>query len=181
MKWFWSKWSFIHNNVILNLLYIVFVWLHMLYPSHTIHEAHWEQFKYKNIRLYHSECVNAVLCTLPQIRNPHFHTSWYKLSYDTRAKKRFLDKCDYITRLRVVLQTHTRQKTFHRTRIVMYYFLTSGFVSYHVAAMNRDSKLVCNTSRHGTKNARSLLVGSHFTELFSNSSGPKVKTFRKFL
>ena len=29
--------------------------------------------------LYHSECVN-----------PHFHTSWYKISYDTRAKKSFL-------------------------------------------------------------------------------------------
>ena len=28
----------------------------------------------------------------------------------------------YITRLRLVLQTHTRQKTFHRTRIVMYYY-----------------------------------------------------------
>ena len=54
--------------------------------------------------------------------NPHFHTSWYKISYDTLAKKRFLDECDYITRLRLVLQTHTRQKTFHRTRIVMYYF-----------------------------------------------------------
>ena len=53
--------------------------------------------------------------------NPHFHTSWYKISYDTRAKKRFLDECDYITRLRLVLQTHTRQKTFHRTRILMYY------------------------------------------------------------
>ena len=36
-------------------------------------------------------------------------------------KKRLFDKCDYITRLRLVLQTHTRQKTFHRTRIVMYY------------------------------------------------------------
>ena len=54
-------------------------------------------------------------------RNPHFHTSWYKISYDTRAKKRFLDKCDYSTRLRLVLQTHTRQKTFQRTRIVIYY------------------------------------------------------------
>ena len=54
--------------------------------------------------------------------NPHFHTSWYKILYDTRAKKRFLDKCDYITRLRLVLQTRTRQKTFHRTRIVMYYY-----------------------------------------------------------
>ena len=53
--------------------------------------------------------------------NPHFHTSWYKISYDTRANKRFLDKCDYNTRLRLVLQIHTRQKTFHRTRIVMYY------------------------------------------------------------
>ena len=51
----------------------------------------------------------------------HFHTSWYKISYDTRAKKHFLEKCDYITHLRLVLQTHTRQKTFHRTRIVMYY------------------------------------------------------------
>ena len=38
--------------------------------------------------------------------------------YDTSANKRFLDKCDYITRLRLVLQTHARQKTFHRTRIV---------------------------------------------------------------
>ena len=54
---------------------------------------------------------------------PHFHTSWYKISYDTRANKRFLVKCDYITRLWLVLQTHTRQKTFHRTCIVMYYFL----------------------------------------------------------
>ena len=35
--------------------------------------------------------------------------------------KRFRDKCDYITRFRLVLQTHTRQKTFYRTRIVMYY------------------------------------------------------------
>ena len=34
-----------------------------------------------------------------------------------------LDECDYITRLRLVLQTHTRQKTFHRTRSVMYYFI----------------------------------------------------------
>ena len=56
--------------------------------------------------------------------NPHFHTSWYKISYDTRAKKRFLDKCDYITRLRLVRQTHTRQITFHRTRSVMYYFFS---------------------------------------------------------
>ena len=44
------------------------------------------------------------------------------------VRLRFLDKCDYITRLRLVLQTHTRQKTFHRTRIVMYYF----FVEEHV-------------------------------------------------
>ena len=55
-----------------------------------------------------------------------FHTSWYKISYDTRANKHFLDKCDYITRLRLVLQTHTRQKTFHRTRIVMYYYAPRG-------------------------------------------------------
>ena len=31
---------------------------------------------------------------------------------------------DYITRLRLVLQTHTRQKKFYRTRIVMYYFFS---------------------------------------------------------
>ena len=62
--------------------------------------------------------------------NPHFHTSWYKISYDTRAKKRFLDKCDYITRLRLVLQTHTRQKTFHRTRIVMYYLCFPGKLKF---------------------------------------------------
>ena len=68
----------------------------------------WKSLSINSI-LYHSECVN-------------FHTSWYKISYDTRAKTRFLDKCDYITRLRLVLQTHTRQKTFHRTRSVMYYF-----------------------------------------------------------
>ena len=62
---------------------------------------------------------------------PHFHTSWYKISYDTRAKKRVLDKCDYITRLRLVLQTHTRQKTFYRTRIIMYhYLLVAGHADY---------------------------------------------------
>ena len=38
------------------------------------------------------------------------------------CEKRFFDKCDYITRLRLVLQTHTRQKTFHCTRSVMYYY-----------------------------------------------------------
>ena len=43
-------------------------------------------------------------------------------SEKTRANKRFLDECDYITRLRFVLQTRTCQKTFHRTRIVMYYY-----------------------------------------------------------
>ena len=37
------------------------------------------------------------------------------------CEKRFLDECDYINRLRVVLQTHTHQKKFYRTRIVMYY------------------------------------------------------------
>ena len=42
-------------------------------------------------------------------------------THASRAEKRFLDKCDYITRLRLVLQTHTRQKKVHRTRIVMYY------------------------------------------------------------
>ena len=52
--------------------------------------------------------------------NPHFHMSWYKISYNTRAKKPFFDKCDYITRLQLVLRPHTRQKTFHRTRSVMY-------------------------------------------------------------
>ena len=61
---------------------------------------------------------------------PHFRTSWYKISYDTRAKKRFLDKCDYITRLRLVLQTHTRQKTFHRTRSVIYYFSFQDGIRY---------------------------------------------------
>ena len=48
--------------------------------------------------------------------NPHFRTSQYKMS------KRFLDECDYITRLQLMLQTHARQKTFHRTQIVLYYF-----------------------------------------------------------
>ena len=40
-----------------------------------------------------------------------FHTSWYKISYDTRAKNIFL----------------TSVITFHRTRSVMYYFWTFDF------------------------------------------------------
>ena len=53
--------------------------------------------------------------------NPHFHTSWYKISYDTRAKNVFL--ASMITSLAFGSWcTHTRQKSFHRTRIVMYYF-----------------------------------------------------------
>ena len=70
--------------------------------------------------------------------NPHFHTSWYKISYDTRANKRFLDKCDYITRLRLVLQPHTRQKTFHRTRIVMYYCFGISFPKFFCQNLLRN-------------------------------------------
>ena len=51
--------------------------------------------------------------------NPHFDASGYKISYDTRAKNVFLTSV-----------THTRQKTFHRTRIVMYYYF-GGYVKDH--------------------------------------------------
>ena len=50
--------------------------------------------------------------------NPHFYTSWYKISYDTRAKNVFLtnvslqqEASDLIT---------LAKKKFYRTRIVMY-------------------------------------------------------------
>ena len=52
--------------------------------------------------------------------NPRFHTSWYKISYDTRAKNVFLTSVITSLAFRLVLQTHTRQKTFHRTRSVIY-------------------------------------------------------------
>ena len=79
--------------------------------------------------------------------NSHFQTSWYKISYDTRAKKRFLDKCDDITRLRLVLQTHTRQQTFHRTRIVMYYYLYAQFLRKIFSTVD-TAKNICNFNVH---------------------------------
>ena len=53
-----------------------------------------------------------------------------------------------------------------------------------VTAMNRGKELVCYTtcmSHRRTKKDTGVLVDFHFTELFSNSSGPKVKTSRNVL
>ena len=56
---------------------------------------------------------------LAHIKGVFFYLEIQKKSF----KQSIFDKCDYITRLRLVLQTHTRQKTFHRTRSVMYYYI----------------------------------------------------------
>ena len=50
----------------------------------------------------------------------------------SRAEIRIFTPRDIKFRTILVLQTHTRQKTFHRTRIVMYYYSDdNGYGSFH--------------------------------------------------
>ena len=52
----------------------------------------------------------------------HFHTSWYKISYDTRAKNIFLTSVSLQHEPKASDVITLVKKTFHRTRSVMYYF-----------------------------------------------------------
>ena len=62
----------------------------------------------------------------------------------------------HLTSLRLVLQTHTRQKTFHRTRSVMYYFTTQ---MCHFVSVNGEASRVRQESRPKNKNFEKKILG----------------------